>query len=178
MLLDPLIQTILYACFAIYAVVGIALTAMGVIYWGHAGAVSVTATMLLAIGAFMLVLGGLSIYANYKQMWLILVVVEAVNIALFVTLTAAIVVRPHADTHCEGRRAFSCPGRIRTTPARTRATRRSPEAPWRAQRHADKTRGPWRERTIRRPWLALADRNHLRDGLVRSGGRRRAPAVD
>jgi hypothetical protein len=89
---DAMIQLLLYVCFGVYVVIGLGLITMGAIYWNDIGAVSATATLMLTIGLFMLIVGGLALFANAKQIWLILIVIELINIALFTILTATIVI--------------------------------------------------------------------------------------
>jgi len=89
---DDMIQVVLYVCFAIYLCLGLALLIMGIIYMGDQGAVGITGGGLCAIGGFMLILGGLGLYSNYEQIWVLLAVVELISIALFLILTAIIVI--------------------------------------------------------------------------------------
>ena len=91
---DPIIQYVLYGAFALYVVMGIALVSMGAAYMGETGAAGSTGYSLLVIGAFMLVLGGIGIFGNIKQIWLVMLVVLLVSLGLFLFLTATIVVRP------------------------------------------------------------------------------------
>ena len=91
---DPIIQYVLYGAFALYVLMGIALVSMGAAYMGETGAAGSTGYSLLVIGAFMLVLGGIGIFGNIKQIWLVMLVVLLVSLGLFLFLTATIVVRP------------------------------------------------------------------------------------
>ena len=91
---DPIIQYVLYGAFALYVLMGIALVSMGAAYMGETGAAGSTGYSLLVIGAFMLVLGGIGIFGNVKQIWLVILVVLLVSLGLFLFLTATIVVRP------------------------------------------------------------------------------------
>ena len=91
---DPIIQYVLYGAFALYVLMGIVLVASGAAYMGETGAAGSTGYSLLVIGAFMLVLGGIGIFGNIKQIWLVMLVVLLVSLGLFLFLTATIVVRP------------------------------------------------------------------------------------
>ena len=93
---DPIIQYVLYGAFALYVLMGIVLVASGAAYMGETGAAGSTGYSLLVIGAFMLVLGGIGIFGNIKQIWLVMLVVLLVSLGLFLFLTATIVVRPTA----------------------------------------------------------------------------------
>merc|ERR1719453_1986717 len=59
---------------------------------GDAGAIGTTGIWLCAAGFIMLIIGGLAIFANLKQIWLILFVIELVNVALFLILFIMIVI--------------------------------------------------------------------------------------
>lgn len=82
-MLDLFIKPILFICYAVYILMGIALITMGALYWDAAGETSSTAAGLLIIGVLMLFVGGTSIFATWKAIWLALLVVELVNVALF-----------------------------------------------------------------------------------------------
>jgi len=90
--LDGIIQLILYVCFGVYVVMGLSLTVMGVIYMSEVGAVGATGSYLIFFGLCMLIVGGIAIFANLKQIWLILFVIEIVNIFLFLGLYIAIII--------------------------------------------------------------------------------------
>jgi hypothetical protein len=90
--LDDQIQIILYVCFGVYLLMGISFCAMGAAYMGGTGAVGTTGYSLLAVGLLMLVLGGIGLFANYGENWLIMAVVECASIALFLILTATLVI--------------------------------------------------------------------------------------
>jgi len=89
---DPIIQYVLYGAFALYVLMGIVLVASGAAYMGETGAAGSTGYSLLVIGAFMLVLGGIGIFGNVKQIWLVILVVLLVSLGLFLFLTATIVI--------------------------------------------------------------------------------------
>jgi hypothetical protein len=90
--LDGVIQLILFVCFGVYIVMGIALIAIGVAYMSDVGALGATGTWLLTFGLLMLIIGGVAVYANMNQAWLILFVIELINVVLFLGLYIAIIV--------------------------------------------------------------------------------------
>ena len=90
--LDGVIQLILFVCFGVYVVMGMTLTVMGIIYMSDVGAVGATGSYLVFFGLCMLIVGGIAIFANLKQIWLILFVIEIVNIFLFLGLYIAIII--------------------------------------------------------------------------------------
>ena len=71
---------------------GLMMMIMGGLYWSDAGAVGATAVYLLLIGFLMLVVGGIALFANFKKIWLILLVIELFNVALFLFLYVVIVI--------------------------------------------------------------------------------------
>ena len=62
------------------------------IYMSDVGAVGATGSYLVFFGLCMLIVGGIAIFANLKQIWLILFVIEIVNIFLFLGLYIAIII--------------------------------------------------------------------------------------
>jgi hypothetical protein len=80
---DAIIQLLLYVAFGVYVVMGLALLGLGGWYINDVGAVGATATWLLLFGFAMLVIGGLAIFANLKKIWLLLFIIELINVALF-----------------------------------------------------------------------------------------------
>ena len=56
---------------------------MGIIYHSDEGAVGSTGIYLILLGLLMLIIGGIAVFANLKKIWLILFVIELVNVALF-----------------------------------------------------------------------------------------------
>jgi hypothetical protein len=90
--LDGIIVMLLYVCFGVYLLMGLTLTILGGVYMGDAGAVGTTGIYLMLTGLAMMVIGGLAIFANLKQIWLILLVIELINIALFLVIYIMIVV--------------------------------------------------------------------------------------
>jgi hypothetical protein len=89
---DALIQLVLTIAFAVYCVMGLTFFVMGIVYMGDAGAVGSTGVYLMAMGLIMLIIGGIALFANQKQIWLILFVIELFNIALFLVLYCLIVI--------------------------------------------------------------------------------------
>lgn len=83
--MDAIITLVLFGCFGVYVIMGVALSAMGIYYMSDEGAVTMgsTGTVLLLVGLTMLVVGGLAIFANLKKIWLLLLVIEMFNIVLF-----------------------------------------------------------------------------------------------
>lgn len=73
----------LYVAFGVYSVMGFVFFIMGCVYLSDVGAVGTTGVYLLLLGLAMLVVGGLAILANHKKMWVMLFVVECVNVGLF-----------------------------------------------------------------------------------------------
>jgi hypothetical protein len=90
--LDGIIQLLLFVCFGVYVAMGIGLIGMGAWYMSDVGALGATAMWLLLFGFLMLIIGGVAIFANLKQIWLVLFVVELINVVLFLSLYTAIVV--------------------------------------------------------------------------------------
>jgi hypothetical protein len=89
---DALIQLVLTIAFAVYCVMGLTFFVMGIVYMGDAGAVGSTGVYLMAMGLIMLIIGGIALFANQKQIWLILFVIELFNVALFLLLYCMIVI--------------------------------------------------------------------------------------
>ena len=65
---------------------------MGIAYSSDEGAVGSTGIYLILLGLLMLIIGGIAIFANLKKIWLIMFVVELINVALFL-------VRPTSPRH-------------------------------------------------------------------------------
>lgn len=89
---DMLIQLLLYVCFGVYLFMGLVLLIMGIVYSLDDGAVGSTGIYLIFIGLLMLIIGGIAIFANLKKFWVILLVIELVNVALFLVLFVLVVV--------------------------------------------------------------------------------------
>lgn len=81
--LDAVIQLLLFVCYGVYVAMGLALLIMGIVYWSDEGAVGSTGIYLIFLGLMMLIIGGIAVFANLKKIWLILFVVELINVALF-----------------------------------------------------------------------------------------------
>ena len=90
------ITLILYICFGVYLGFGVILMSIGGWYWSNAGAVGATAVYLLLVGFIMLIIGGISLWANFKGMWFMLFLIELFNIALFLVCAHRL---PHT-AHC------------------------------------------------------------------------------
>eukprot|EP01051_Picozoa_sp_SAG22_P009261 SAG22_NODE_761_length_7410_cov_16.687868_2_plen_627_part_00 len=89
---DDIIQILLFVCFGVYIVMSLTLTIMGLVYMNDVGAVGATGSYLIFFGLMMLSISGIAIFANLKQSWLILFVVEIVNIFLFLGLYVVIII--------------------------------------------------------------------------------------
>ena len=86
---DTLVQLLLYVCFGAYLCIGIAFIALGGYYMNEVGEAADTALVLLMVGGCMLVVGGVAMFANFKQGVFggtILFVVEIINMVLFLVL--------------------------------------------------------------------------------------------
>ena len=81
--LDAVIQLLLFVCFGVYLAMGLGFLVMGIAYSSDEGAVGSTGIYLILLGLLMLIIGGISIFANLKKIWLIMFVVELINVALF-----------------------------------------------------------------------------------------------
>jgi hypothetical protein len=89
----PLIQMILFVIYGIYVFFGLVLLASGIYYISQVdGANSFAATVCVACGFFMLLVGGLAIFGNVKKNGLVMVVVLLIDVGLFVILLAAMMV--------------------------------------------------------------------------------------
>lgn len=90
--LDAVIQLLLFVCYGVYVAMGLALLIMGIVYWSDEGAVGSTGIYLIFLGLMMLIIGGIAVFANLKKIWLVLFVVELINVALFLVLFIMIVI--------------------------------------------------------------------------------------
>ena len=81
--LDAVIQLLLFVCFGVYLAMGFIFLVMGIAYSSDEGAVGSTGIYLILLGLLMLIIGGIAIFANLKKIWLIMFVVELINVALF-----------------------------------------------------------------------------------------------
>ena len=84
--IDNIIHLVLYGCFGLYIAMGLSLIGLGSYYMYDAGAVGSTASYLIGLGLLMLIIGAAAVFANLKKMWIILLVVECVNVAVFLGL--------------------------------------------------------------------------------------------
>ena len=89
---DAVINLVLMIAFAGYVAMGLIFFITGIVYMGDAGAVGATGIYLMAIGFIMMVVGGIALWANSKQIWLVLFVIECFNVALFLFLYIVIVI--------------------------------------------------------------------------------------
>jgi len=89
---DALINLILLIAFAVYVAMGLAFFITGCVYMGDAGTIGATGLYLLFIGLIMMIVGGIALWANSKQIWLVLFVIELFNVALFLFLYILIVI--------------------------------------------------------------------------------------
>ena len=87
--LDAVIQLLLFVCFGVYVFMGLVFLIMGALYSSDEGAVGSTGIYMILLGLMMLIIGGIAIFANLKKIWLILFIIELVNVALFLVSTAA-----------------------------------------------------------------------------------------
>jgi hypothetical protein len=89
---DSIITLLLYACYGVYVVMGLCLLILGIVYMGDAGAIGTTGIWLCIVGFVMLIIGGIAIFANLKGIWLLLLIIELINVVLFLGLYIMIVV--------------------------------------------------------------------------------------
>eukprot|EP01048_Picozoa_sp_COSAG05_P022104 COSAG05_NODE_4293_length_1578_cov_1.371197_1_plen_97_part_01 len=89
---DALINLICMVAFAVYVAMGLVFFITGCVYMGDAGSIGSTGLYLLFIGLIMMIVGGIALWANLKQIWLILFVIELFNVALFLFLYILIVI--------------------------------------------------------------------------------------
>ena len=89
---DALINIFLLGAFGVYATMGLVFFITGVVYMGDAGAIGSTGLYLLVVGAIMLVIGGIALWAARGKHWLVLFFIELFNVALFVFLYVLVVV--------------------------------------------------------------------------------------
>ena len=91
--LAPLIQLILFIMYGAYIVLGLALMGMGIYYKTQVeGANDFVAIVCIAGGFFMLVVGGLAIFANLKSNAILMLPVLLIDLLLFVFLLAAMMI--------------------------------------------------------------------------------------
>ena len=84
---------ILYISYGLYVAIGIILLAVTIFYVSEIDGTSDFLKFGLGISSFsMLFVGGVALFATFKQMWPILAVVELINVALFGLILAAMVI--------------------------------------------------------------------------------------
>ena len=81
--LDAIITMLLFVCFGVYIFMGLVFIGMGAYYAADEGAVGSTGLYLILVGVLMLLVGGIAVFANLKKIWLLLLVIELFNVALF-----------------------------------------------------------------------------------------------
>jgi|EP01049_Picozoa_sp_SAG25_P004805 membrane protein implicated in regulation of membrane protease activity len=106
---DSIITLLLYACYGVYVVMGLCLLILGIVYMGDAGAIGTTGIWLCIVGFVMLIIGGIAIFANLKEIWILLLLIELINVVLFLVrvhraLHAPPPTRPHTQSYTVLRR--------------------------------------------------------------------------
>ena len=90
--LAPVVQVVMYATYAAYCVVGIGCAVLGGINLSNENTLDFVTYGMFAVGMLMLVVGGLGLLAAHKKMWVLMVMVEICNLALFFMLLFMVVV--------------------------------------------------------------------------------------
>jgi hypothetical protein len=103
---DSIITLLLYACYGVYVVMGLCLLILGIVYMGDAGAIGTTGIWLCIVGFVMLIIGGIAIFANLKGIWFLLLIIELINVVLFL-------VRVHRAPASSSHRPPALPLRVR-----------------------------------------------------------------
>jgi hypothetical protein len=89
---SEVVNMVLLVAFGVYCLMGLIFFITGIVYMGDAGTVGATGIYLMALGFIMLIVGGIAIWANNSSKWMILFVIELINIALFLFLYCLIVI--------------------------------------------------------------------------------------
>ena len=89
---DAVINMVLMGAFGIYCLMGLIFLIMGMVYMGDAGAIGATGLYLIFLGLVMLIVGGIALWANSNASWMILFIIELINVALFLFLYILIVI--------------------------------------------------------------------------------------
>lgn len=84
---DAVINLVLMVAFGIYCVMGLSFFIMGIVYMGDAGAIGSTGVYLIFLGLLMLIIGGIALWANMNSNWMVLFIIELINVALFLVRT-------------------------------------------------------------------------------------------
>ena len=92
MIPDAVINMVLMGAFGIYCLMGLIFFIMGLVYMGDAGAIGATGLYLIFLGLVMLIVGGIALWANSNASWMILFIIELINVALFLFLYILIVI--------------------------------------------------------------------------------------
>lgn len=99
-IIDTFAQLILYICYAAYCCVGLILLITTVMYLTEiTGGNDFVTIGLGCSGLLMLIIGGVALYANFKQIWLILAV-RVPRPALAPALCACFCLFRHVTTSC------------------------------------------------------------------------------
>jgi len=89
---EPLVHIYLMAAFGVYCLMGLIMFIMGIVYMADVGALGATGLYLMMLGLIMLIVGGIALWANSAKNWLILFIIELINVALFLVLYILIVI--------------------------------------------------------------------------------------
>jgi hypothetical protein len=89
---SEVINMVLMVAFGVYCLMGLIFFIMGIVYMGDAGTIGATGIYMMALGIIMLIIGGIALWANNGSKWMLLFVIELINIALFLFLYCFIVV--------------------------------------------------------------------------------------
>ena len=77
------LNMVLMVAFGVYCLMGLIFFIMGIVYMGDAGTIGATGIYMMALGIVMLIIGGIALWANNSSKWMLLFVIELINIALF-----------------------------------------------------------------------------------------------
>ena len=86
---DAIINLVLMVAFGVYCVMGLSFFIMGIVYMGDAGAIGSTGIYLIFLGLLMLIIGGIALWANMNSNWMVLFIIELINVALFLVRMCA-----------------------------------------------------------------------------------------
>jgi hypothetical protein len=81
---------VLWCAFGLYTLMGFVFFVMGLVYMGDAGTVGATGMYLILLGVLMMIVGAIALLANHKKTWLLLFLIELVNVALFLVRLASL----------------------------------------------------------------------------------------
>ena len=77
------VNLVLMGAFGLYCLMGLVFLVLGLLYMGDAGVIGSTGVYLLILGMLMVAVGGIGIFANMKNMWMVLFIIELINVAIF-----------------------------------------------------------------------------------------------